>query len=192
MVRIRQEAQKKNPKALFQSESMLLFIYSLAYMTIAEATYNELPAIMKIFIKAKQYMRKEGNMTQWNGSYPSIELMQDEISQHHCFICREDDDTLVGVFCLIAGKDPTYTKIEGRWLNEKPYATIHRMASNGKHRGLAQECFDWCFNIYHNLRVDTHKDNATMNRAILKNGFEYCGIIYIADGTPRLAYQRTQ
>jgi len=29
-----------------------------------------------------------------------------------------------------------------------------------------------------------------MQRLLEKNGFVYCGIIFLADGSPRLAYQR--
>lgn len=38
-------------------------------------------------------------------------------------------------------------------------------------------------------RSDTHKDNLPMQNVILGGGFTYQGIIYIEDGTPRLAYE---
>ena len=38
------------------------------------------------------------------------------------------------------------------------------------------------------LRVDTHESNLTMRHAVEKCGFQYRGIIYEPDGTPRLAY----
>ena len=40
------------------------------------------------------------------------------------------------------------------------------------------------------MRIDTHKDNKTMQRLILKNGYEYCGIIFVEDGTERLAFEK--
>ena len=42
-----------------------------------------------------------------------------------------------------------------------------------------------------NLRIDTHKDNKIMINLIEKAGFERCGTIYVDDGTPRIAYQKT-
>lgn len=39
-------------------------------------------------------------------------------------------------------------------------------------------------------RVDTHGDNVIMRRCIERAGFVYCGIIYLLNGDPRLAYQK--
>jgi len=41
-----------------------------------------------------------------------------------------------------------------------------------------------------NIRIDTHKDNRIMQHNIEKHGFTYCGIIYLANGDERLAYQK--
>ena len=45
--------------------------------------------------------------------------------------------------------------------------------------------------IAQSIRSDTHADNKTMQHLIEADGFTRCGIIYIADGTPRIAYQWT-
>ena len=52
-------------------------------------------------------------------------------------------------------------------------------------------CLEWCSSHCPNLRVDTHRDNKVLQNILLKNGFTYCGIIYVKNGTERLAYQRT-
>ena len=36
--------------------------------------------------------------------------------------------------------------------------------------------------------IDTHKDNRPMQAAIRKFGFQECGVIYVADGSSRLAF----
>lgn len=36
-----------------------------------------------------------------------------------------------------------------------------------------------------------HKDNKITRHLIEKNGFAKCGIIYVADGSPRIAYEKT-
>ena len=41
-----------------------------------------------------------------------------------------------------------------------------------------------------NIRIDTHLDNRIMQHVIKKYGFTYCGIIYLASGDERLAYQQ--
>ena len=44
--------------------------------------------------------------------------------------------------------------------------------------------------ITDNIRIDTHKDNKIMQGLLERHGFSYCGIIYLLNGAPRLAYQR--
>lgn len=90
---------------------------------------------------------------------------------------------------LFSGKDPTYSHIEGKWLNEAPYGVIHRLASNGKAKGIARQCIAWCFARHHNLRADTHTDNLIMQNLLKTNGFRERGIIYTRQ-SPRIAYQK--
>ena len=40
------------------------------------------------------------------------------------------------------------------------------------------------------LRGDTHRDNKIMQRVMEKNGLQYRGIIYLADGDQRLAFEK--
>ena len=49
---------------------------------------------------------------------------------------------------------------------------------------------DFAFAHESNIRIDTHKDNAIMQHNIVKHGFRYCGIIHLASGDERLAYQK--
>jgi RimJ/RimL family protein N-acetyltransferase len=51
---------------------------------------------------------------------------------------------------------------------------------------------DFCFAHDSNIRIDTHRDNQIMQHVILKQGFTYCGIIYLLSGDERLAYQKTK
>ena len=55
-------------------------------------------------------------------------------------------------------------------------------------KGLAHKVFDYCSRRMPYLRIDTHEDNKPMQAAIMSYGFAECGIIYVADGSPRLAY----
>lgn len=88
------------------------------------------------------------------------------------------------------GADPTYDYIEdGAWLNDEPYVTIHRIASSGISHGIFRIASDFCKTLSDNVRVDTHNDNKIMQGRIEREGFERCGIIYVDDGTPRIAYQ---
>lgn len=154
------------------------------------ATPKDLKELMAIFDYARNFMRQCGNPIQWIDGYPSKELIRQEINDKHCFVCENEESELLATFCYIVGDDPTYAHIEeGKWINHEPYAVIHRMASNGKVKGIADKCLQWCFDKCSNIRVDTHHDNSVMQKILIKNGFKRCGIIYVENGTPRIAFQ---
>ena len=58
------------------------------------------------------------------------------------------------------------------------------------HPGVAAAVITWCLEHCESLRADTHADNKIMQHLLEKNGFTKCGIIHVADGSPRFAYQR--
>ena len=48
-------------------------------MEVRLATYSDIEALMRIFEGAKMIMRGSGNLNQWNGSYPSREVVKADI-----------------------------------------------------------------------------------------------------------------
>ena len=158
-------------------------------MNIRNATVADIPEIMRICDSARNYMRANGNKAQWINGYPSEELWRDDIAKKQCFVCEEKNH-LCAVFAFILGKDPTYQYIEnGQWKNDLPYGTIHRLGSDGTCSGIMEKCKAFALSHISELRADTHEDNKTMQSVLERNGFEKCGIIYIEDGSPRIAYQ---
>ena len=132
-------------------------------MNIRSSKHEDLPQLMRIYERARQFMSEHGNGNQWINGYPSEELIASEIEKGHSFVCEDKTGEIVGTFCYIEGIDPTYLKIyDGEWPNDEPYATVHRMASSGKRKGVAETCFQWCFRQCRNIRVDTHHDNIVM------------------------------
>lgn len=156
-------------------------------MTIRPATPEDFPALERIYARARSFMKEAGNPTQWPSSYPSAEQLQSDLAKEALYVV-EQNGTVVGVFALVPGEDPTYREIDGAWHADAPYATIHRVASDGSCRGIAQACFEFCKKRYSYLRIDTHADNLPMQAVIQKAGFRPCGTIIIEDGTPRIAF----
>lgn len=157
-------------------------------MHIRKAEINNLPMIKKIYDKAKIFMKNNGNPTQWTTGYPNEELITKDITEGNFYLCIKDN-AIVGVFALIIGSEPTYEIIEqGSWHSSMPYGTIHRLASDGSSKGIARSCFDYCKEKCSYLRIDTHRDNKPMLAAIKKYGFQECGIIYVQDGSERIAF----
>lgn len=157
-------------------------------MDIRKTTEADLPAVMAIYDAARAFMRAHGNMTQWPVGNPSKEKVLADIAGGGSYVCVVDE-RVVGTFAFLEGPDATYDVIEnGAWHCDEPYWVIHRVASDGTVRGVASACFSYCKEHASHLRIDTHEDNTPMQGAIKKNGFTYCGIIHIADGSPRLGF----
>ena len=162
------------------------------HMNIRQATLEDLPIILTIYDNARVYMRTQGNATQWSGGYPQEEILREDIAQERLYVCMEADEILA-VFFYAHGDDPTYLKIyEGNWLNDLPYGVLHRIAVNSRGRGVAEFCYNYCLSRCKNLKIDTHRDNFPMQKSLTKNGFSYCGIIYLESGDERLAYQKSE
>lgn len=159
-------------------------------MRVRKTTIDEIDAVMGIYECAKAYMRSVGNTRQWGDDYPPRDLIMSEINEGK-FYSIELEGCLVGVFSFDIAVEPTYAVIyDGEWRCDEPYGVVHRIASSGQVRGVADCCFAWCKEQHHYLRVDTHRDNATMQRAIERQGFLYSGIIrLLRNGDERLAYE---
>ena len=81
----------------------------------------------------------------------------------------------------------------GAWLeDETPYYVVHRIASYPDVHGVFKTMMAYMEGVTDNIRIDTHRDNHIMQHNLAKYGFTYCGIIHIASGAERLAYQRLQ
>lgn len=159
-------------------------------MQIQPSTPADLTAILAIYDQARQFMAASGNPGQWIKGYPQRERVLQDIQAGHSYVALEASE-IVAVFYFAVETEPTYASIRsGQWLNDQPYGVVHRIASASRQRGLAAACLNWCFAQHPNIRLDTHRDNLPMRRLMQKLGYQYCGIIQLADGAERLAYQK--
>lgn len=115
---------------------------------IRKATISDLDEIMDIYSLAREFMKKNNNPNQWGDTYPSRELIEDDVNKGVCYVLSEGKE-IYGVFVLIFGEDPTYLNIyEGNWKSSSSYATIHRIASSGKRSGVFKEAVNFAKNKY--------------------------------------------
>ncbi len=157
-------------------------------MNIRLSQKMDIPKIMEVYAIGKETMDKVGNPNQWIDGYPKLEMVENDIKEQISYVIEHENE-IVGVFAFIIGTDPTYLEIfDGAWLNDEEYGTVHRLASNGKVKGLFNACFDYCKTKIKNVRCDTHHDNHIMQKLFIKYGFKECGIIYVDDGSARIAY----
>ena len=152
------------------------------------ATESDLPRIFEVYATARQLMRDSGNPTQWGHHFPPHDLLRSDIPQQQLWVV-ERDGVIHAAFALVFGADPSYGSIEGAWRRRDPYATIHRVGSDGT-GGIFREVMAFCREKSPYLRIDTHRDNHVMQHIVLQHGFRESGTVYMHDdGTPRIAYE---
>lgn len=164
-------------------------------MEIRKAELKDKEEIYKIIQYAQAYLKQQ-DVPQWQNGYPNSEVISNDIESGHNYVMI-DEGRIVGSCMISFEEDKYYKKIDGQWLADKPYAVIHRIAIDPayKGKGLANHFFDFaqlqaCHNGVNYIRVDTHEKNSSMRRCIEKNGFKQCGIVYVMDNAPRIAYEK--
>lgn len=157
---------------------------------IRKAQPADLNRVLEIFALARQYMKDSGNPNQWGDTWPARDVIEEDIVLQRLYLVERQGE-IHGVFALIFGADPTYAVIRGEWLDDEPYAAIHRLASDGT-GGVLTAAVEYALERIDRIRIDTHEDNATMHHLLKKLGFVRCGIIRCHSGADRVAYQRNK
>ncbi len=163
-------------------------------MKIRLAEEKDIYFILDLYKDARAFMKMTGNPTQWQSGGPSFETLTSDIGERCSYVVEENGE-IIATFYFKIGEDKTYARIyDGEWLDNNSYAVIHRVVVSDKARdkGVSAFIFRECFEKYPNLKIDTHRDNAPMRRALLKSGFVMCGTIYLESGDERLAFQKNK
>lgn len=155
--------------------------------TIRPAVPADLSRIEAIYAYAREFMRATGNPSQWGTAHPPLAQIENDIASKTLYVITEND-TIHGVFYFAMENDPTYLEIfGGSWHSDAPYGVIHRIAGDGA-GGMVRAAVAFAREKIPYLRMDTHADNHVMQHVLAKNGFQRCGIIYLTDGSPRIAF----
>ena len=160
-------------------------------MILRKANKEDALAILDIIVKAQSYF-KQNNIDQWQNGYPNMNSILDDIEQGYCHVIC-DGGKIVATAAIINDVDPNYAVIvDGAWVSDEKYVCVHRVATlpDYKGQGLAGRFLNYAKTLGRkSVRIDTHEDNLSMQRMILKNGFTKCGIVYMSDGAERFAYE---
>lgn len=164
-------------------------------MMIRNATKKDIPEMMKLIHQAQSYF-KRNHIDQWQDGYPNEQQLLNDILKKHSYVL--DNGYIMGTMYFAVENDLTYEKIDGQWKTDhQSYAVIHRIVidENLKGQNLAKEMLLFAQhqcnkkNIQ-SIRIDTHQDNLSMQSFLNKNGFEYCGHIFLENGSPRIAFEK--
>ena len=168
-------------------------------MEIRKSICRDTGALMALFEEARGTIAQLG-IDQWQDGYPSLQVVDEDIALERSYAVIIDGQ-LRGTFVLIEDGEPTYDKIyDGAWESgneSRDYVAIHRVAVSVAVRGKGISTSIISYAEAHaralgraSLRIDTHTGNVVMRRMLEKHGFRYCGVIYLENGSPRVAYEK--
>lgn len=165
-------------------------------MRFRKTTEKDIDNVMKIIDEAKEYFKREG-IDQWQNGYPNSDTIYADIKNNSSYVL-ESENGILATAMVSFEKDKTYNKIyEGEWLSNKDYAVIHRIAvsKDSKGKGIAANIISKVEELckekdVNSIKIDTHKDNISMQRLLEKTGFKYCGIIFLEDNSKRIAFEK--
>ena len=160
-------------------------------MKYLRCTQEDLPQVLEIYSRARDFMRKTNNPNQWKDSEPSLNLIKKHISMNRLYKLVDSKGRILTVFALIYGEDITYKRVVGgKWISSSPYATIHSIASSHLISHTGRSAILHCLQEVKHIRIDTHKDNKIMQNTLRKLGFIKVGIIYLLNGEERIAFEK--
>lgn len=167
-------------------------------MEIVKAESKHTKEVCLLYEDAVSYFR-QNNIDQWQNGYPCLESLLQDIKNGESYVVLHQNKA-AATFMLSADKEPTYDKIyKGGWHGTDNYGVIHRVAVSPslKGRGILGEIIAFAsrhckaLGIEY-LRCDTHGQNLSMQKALLKNGFILSGTIFLdkEKQEPRLVYEK--
>ena len=163
---------------------------------------NDAIQIAEIFEDAKEKFKNDGTF-QWKGKYPNIDSFYSDL-ENELVIVFEEDKKILGTATIVFSIDKNYNEIDGKWLNDDLYVSIHRIATrNGYLKlGIASSLFKEVEKIalekgIKNIKIDTHINNLDMRSLLDKLNYTECGIITLLNRDDlskeerlRVAYQK--
>lgn len=166
-------------------------------MELRRMETHDLPAVMAILHQAQAYFKAQG-IDQWQDGYPDEATLLQDIQNGTAYVAVQDK-MIAGCATVAFTPDENYTTmVSGRWLTDRPYAVIHRIAVDDQLKGqgiagwiLAQAEQMCSQRGVLSIKIDTHQDNTSMRRLLEKHNYQLCGVIQLhRDLSLRVAYEK--
>lgn len=165
-------------------------------MKFQKAVEKDIKNIMNIIEQAQSYFKEQG-INQWQDNYPNLETIKSDVDSGASYILLKENNIIATAAVSFSG-EKTYESIyDGKWLTNGEFTVIHRIAVDNNYKGLgiASEIIKNVEKLSLNkgirsIKVDTHEENISMQNLLRKNGFSYCGVIYLEDKSKRIAFEK--
>ncbi|MBI6021782.1 GNAT family N-acetyltransferase [Clostridium perfringens] len=165
-------------------------------MEFRQANISDLDQIVEIIELSKKYL-KETKVDQWQDGYPAKEDLRRDIESGNSYVLTNKDEIVATTVISLYGESTYNSIFNGEWITNEEYIVMHRVAVHDRYKGkgIFKELIKEAENLALNkgifsIKIDTHRDNISMQKAVLKNDFKKCGIIYLEDGSERIAFEK--
>ncbi|MCD2424059.1 GNAT family N-acetyltransferase [Niabella pedocola] len=165
-------------------------------LELRRATTSDAGGIWQLLEQAIEKRKQEGS-NQWQDGYPNPNVVAADIEKGYGYVCTDEAGAVIGYTALIFDGEPAYEALEGKWLTNRRYAVIHRLATaTGQKavKGLGTQIMTAVETVCRqqgvfSIKADTNFDNAGMLRVFEKLGYIYCGEVYFR-GAARKAFEK--
>ena len=140
---------------------------------------------------------KSLGINQWQGNEkPNLNNFSN-LNENNIIYVLEDKEIIVSTL-IIYDKDEDYeNNLVGTWNSPKPYVALHRIAtlSGARKKGYGRKIIEFAENYarennFKSVRVDTHRENKSMQNLLNSMEYNYVGIVYLDGKRERFAYEK--
>lgn len=152
--------------------------------------------IEKIYEDGSLKLKSLG-INQWQGNEkPNLNNFSN-LNENDIIYVLEDKEIIVSTL-IIYDKDEDYeNNLVGTWNSPKPYVVLHRIAtlSGARKKGYGRKIIEFAENYarennFKSVRVDTHRENKSMQNLLNSMEYNYVGIVYLDGKRERFAYEK--
>ena len=149
-------------------------------MEFRQAKISDLDQIVEIIELSKKYL-KETKVDQWQDGYPAKEDLRRDIENRNSYVLTNKDEIVATTVISLDGESTYNSIFNGEWITNEDYIVMHRVAVHDKYKGkgifkeLIKEAESLALNKgISSIKIDTNRDNISMQRAVVKNDFKRC------------------
>lgn len=165
-------------------------------MEFRKSVEADIDNIMNIIKQAQSYFKEKG-IDQWQNNYPNSETIKNDIKLGNSYVLLNENKIVATAAISFDGEKTYDTIYNGEWLSNNKFAVVHRIAVDNSCKGrgvsslIIKSAEKLCLEKdVHSIKIDTNKENMSMQKLLRKNEFKYCGIIYLEDKNERIAFEK--
>ena len=155
-------------------------------MHIAEATLQDLPAVMNLIKACIQHMESQG-IFQWDEIYPGSGTLEKDIGSHSLYAARSAG-RICGIIVLNEYQDPEYAAIRWAYQGDK-ILVVHRLSVDPvrQGQGIAARLVDFAeqhakSHGYSAIRLDAFTHNPRSVALYERRGYRKAGVVNFRKG----------